>query len=234
MKVSQAVLLFCLCVSFSCTFRGSDEDLREPGNLAGSYMAYGEDYEIETFLAEMEKDVFKVSQGEGIAGMGLKEGELLFLAVRGDSSFAAGIYLIGRKSVDGIWTSGNSIIYSERLSKSGFPDEDQKYFESDNEIESAVYKLTIPSNEDSVETLMLIEPTGKNTFDVLLESENSVVTGVGISAEKYLCICYFDSILDTWGIVFFEITTGDTMRGKISLYGEWKPSSVYGEKLTVE
>ncbi|MBN1620565.1 hypothetical protein JW890_07565 [candidate division WOR-3 bacterium] len=216
---------------FSCTFRFAEEDLRLPGNLSGSYMAFGEDYEIETFLAESGEEVFRINQGEGIFGIGLKHGDRLFLSVKGDSSFASGIYIIREKSIDGIWTSGDSAIYTERLSKSGFPGNPILIPDKMEDVANSLYRLTFLAKGDTIESILLVEPTGDITFDALIEAPEGIMTGVGIAGDKFFCVSFFDVSMDSWGVLYFENFEDGSLEGEMSFYGDWKPIEVLGERI---
>lgn len=218
----------------SCTFKPDKIDLRKNGELAGSYVAYGEDYEIETYFSEMDENVFKIRQGESIDGVGIRRGEMLFLAIRDDSSFASGIYIIKEKTLDGVWTAGNPETFSERLSKTGLPEDEYVIPECGLSVKSSVFRLFVGSDHGKEEVLMLVEPFGDRTFDVLLEAENSFVSGFGICSENYISACLFDESLDSWGVMFLEFSQGDTLTGSMSLFGDWSLKEVTAVELNAE
>ncbi len=230
MKKIVYILLTYLFI-FSCTFRSAEEDLRLPGNLSGSYMAFGEDYEIETFFAESGEEVFRINQGEGITGIGLKHGDRLFLSVKGDSSFASGIYIIREKSLDGIWTSGDSIVYTERLSKRGLPVDPILIPDEMEDVVNSLYRLTFLANDDTIESILLVDPTGEITFDALIETKDAVATGVGIAGDNYFCVSFFDVRMDSWGVLYFENRNDGSLEGEMSFYGDWKTVKVTGERI---
>lgn len=232
MKNILSLLPFLLLVS--CTFKTDDVDLREHGEFAGSYVAYGEDYEIETHFQEMENDIFKIRQGESIDGVGIRSGERLFLAIRDDSSFASGIYIIKEKSLDGVWTAGNPEFFTERLSKSGHPEDQYNIPACNFAIKSSVFSLNISSDDATEEVIMLIEPVGERTFDLLLEAESSFVSGFGICSENYISACLYDESLDSWGVMFLEFSGTDTLMGSISLFGDWSLKKAKAVELKAE